>query len=68
MPESKTQAFRRALKLGFKPSQVTKGDKGYYLAPKGVESKAGKSAYVSCRDSGGSAEKCAKIAHTVNKK
>jgi len=66
--ETKSQAKSRAKKLGFKQSSVIKGEKSYFIAPRGVESKAGKKAYAGCRSKGGAKEKCAKISHYVNKK
>jgi hypothetical protein len=69
MPESRKNALRKAKRLGFKPSSVTKASPGrYFIAPKGLTKKGAKGAYASCRDSGGSAEKCARIAWSVEKK
>jgi len=68
MPESKADAKKRAKEKGFKQSQVTKGDDGYYIAPYGVESSAGKKAYASLRSEGKSKEQAAKIAHSVDNK
>lgn len=66
--ETKSQAKDRARLLGFNQSSVVKGDKSYFIAPRGVESKAGKGAYAGCRSQGGSKEKCAKISWSVEKK
>lgn len=69
MPETKKAALARAKKQGFPASSVTKSkDNGYFIAPHGVDTKAGKDTYADCRAKGGSKEKCAKIAHTINKK
>jgi len=66
--ETKSQALMRSKKLGFPQSSIVKGEKGYFIAPRGVESKAGKGAYAGCRSQGGSKEKCAKISWYVEKK
>ena len=68
MPETKQRAKTRAKKLGISTSNVVKGRSGYYIAPAGVTTTAGKKAYADCRSSGGSKEKCARISHSVNKK
>jgi len=66
MPESKKGALKRAKKLGFKKSQVVKGKKGYFIAPRGVTSRAGKKAYADLRSEGTGKAKAARIAHYVD--
>lgn len=69
MPESKKKATARAKRLGFPKSNVVKAKKGsYFIAPKGVTTKARKSAYAKSRASGKSKASSAKIAHFVNKR
>lgn len=68
MPESKSKARARAKRLGFSLSQVVKGKKVYFIAPRGIKSKGAKKAYASCRSSGGSKAKCAKISWSIEKK
>jgi hypothetical protein len=69
MPESKSEAKKRARRLGFKQSQVVKAPdtNHYFIAPHGVTSTAGKKAYAGCRDEGGSKGTCAAISHKVDK-
>lgn len=68
MPESREQASARAKRKGFKQSSVTTAKKGgSFIAPHGVESKAGKQAYADNRGKGKSKEEAAKIAHYVEK-
>jgi len=68
MPETKEAIERRAKKEGFEKSSITKGEKGYFLAPHGIMEKGAKEAYSKCRSDGGDAEKCAKIAWSIQKK
>lgn len=69
MPESKKKATARARRLGFPKSNVVKAKKGrYYIAPRGVTTKAGKRAYASNRARGRSKATSARIAHFVNKR
>lgn len=68
MPESKAEALKRAKRLGFPASSVVKGNGGYFIAPHGVTTAAGKRAYAECRAKGGAKEKCARIAHDVDDK
>ena len=68
MPESKRDAEKRAKARGIDKSQVVKSDKGYYIAPQGIKSTAAKKAYAQCRLDGGSKEKCAKIAWSIENK
>ena len=66
MPETKGHALDRAKREGFNKSSVVKSEKGgYFIAPNGIETTAGKKAYANCRADGGSKEDCAKIAWTV---
>jgi len=67
MPQrSKKIALKRAKRLGFPKSSVTKAKKGgYYIAPHGVKSSAGKKAYAESRARGMSKTRSAKIAHHV---
>lgn len=66
--QTREQAEQKARELKMPIKQVVKGVAGYFIAPLGVESKQGKNAYASCRSEGGSKEKCAKIAHSIEKK
>ncbi|PNX49900.1 MAG: hypothetical protein BV457_00235 [Thermoplasmata archaeon M9B1D] len=68
MPETKAKARARAKKLGFPLSNVVKGKKGYYLAPRGIKKSSSKKAYSSCRDSGMSKTRCSKIVWSIEKK
>lgn len=69
MPESKSQAKARAKRGGFPQSSVVKAkDDGYFIAPHGIKSAAAKKAYADCRAKGGSKEKCAKIAWSIEKR
>jgi len=67
---NKTMASAKAeaKKKGFSESSITKGEKGYYLAPHGVTTAAGKKTYANARDKGMSQESAAKISHSVDKK
>ena len=69
MPESKEDARARAKRLGIPLSNVVEAeDGGYFIAPQGLTTKAAKEAYAECRADGGSKEKCARIAWTVEEK
>lgn len=68
MPESKSHALKRAKRLKFPKSSVTKGRRGYFIAPRGVSSRAGKRTYAGLRSRGASKAKAARIAHYVNRK
>ena len=69
MPETKAEARKRAKKLGFPQSSVVKSeDDGYFIAPHGITMAGAKKAYADCRASGGSKEKCAKIAWDIQNK
>ena len=68
MPENKQHALARAKKLGFPAGQVVKGNKGYYIAPRGVTSSGGKKAYAELRSKGVNKASAAKVAHYVQKK
>lgn len=66
--ETKSAALSRAKKHGFNKSSVVKGNEGYFIAPHGVKTKAGKKAYASCRETSSDKTKCAKISWSVEKK
>lgn len=66
MPETKSEAMKRAKKEGFSVSSVIQSDDGgYFIAPHGIELSAAKKAYANCRADGGDKEKCAKIAWSI---
>jgi len=67
MPESKSQARARAQKRHIPVSQVVKGKSGYYIAPRGMESRAGKKTYAMLRSSGHGKKYSAKVAWSVAK-
>jgi len=71
MPQSKAKAKARAKRLHIPVSHVVKatgGKGGYYIAPRGVDSSAGKHAYAEARSRGKSKGYSARVAHTVEKK
>ena len=68
MPETKQKATARAKRLGFSKSQVTKGKRGYYIAPKGIRTSTGKKTYAGLRSKGTSKARAAKIAWTTERK
>lgn len=69
MPQTKKGAIKRAKRLGFPKSSVTKAKRGkYYIAPRGVRTSAGKKAYASARQRGYSKASAARISHFVNKR
>ena len=65
--KSKKSAEQAAKKAGISKSNVTKSDKGYFIAPAGVKSSAAKKAYASNRAKGKSKEYSAKVAWTIEK-
>lgn len=67
MPESKAKATARAKRLGFPASNVVKGSKGYFIAPRGLKTERAKKAYAALRSQGKSKEFSAKIAHSVDR-
>ena len=67
MPETKAKAIARAKALGMPKSQVVKGEKGYFIAPAGVEKAKAKRAYAGCREKGGEKGVCAAVAYKVQK-
>lgn len=67
MPETLLHIKARAKQLGYPLSQIVKGKNGYYLAPLGVESQKAKNFYAECRSRGDSKEKCARLAHYIDK-
>jgi hypothetical protein len=56
--------------VGIPASNVVHSPKGrgYYIAPRGVNSGKGKRAYAGCRAGGGKAGTCAAVAHRVNRR
>jgi len=68
MPESHREAIARARELGIPVSHVVHGEDGYYIAPHGVDTHAGKQTYAHCREEGGAKDKCARIAHSIDDK
>lgn len=70
-PESEEDARARARRLGFPQSQVvqaTVGDKGWYIAPRGITKQSAKLAYANARATGRDKETAAKIAWAVQQK
>lgn len=67
MPETRTEALRRAKRAGFPASNVVKGSRGYYIAPRGLKTQRAKRAYAELRSHGRSKSSAAKIAHSVDK-
>lgn len=69
MPESRAEAEKRAERLGFPKSHVIclEGDNECFIAPKGIETEAGRKAYAEARAKRKSKEYSARIAHTVDK-
>lgn len=69
MPESRSDAARRAARLGFPKSSVVKAKTGdYFIAPRGVTSAKAKRAYADCRAGGGQAGTCAAVSHNLQKR
>jgi len=70
MPETRTNALKRAKAHGFPKSAVVKapGTKHYFIAPHGVTTSKAKRAYAGCREGGGSQSTCAAVSHNVQKK
>lgn len=69
LPETKSEARKRAKAEGFPMSSVVQSDDGgWFIAPHGITSSAAKEAYANCRADGGDKEKCAKIAWSVQEK
>lgn len=69
MPQTKRVALKRAKRLGFPKSSVTKSKRGrYYLSPRGVTTSAGKKAYAAARERGYSKASAARISHFVHKR
>ena len=66
MPETKQHASSRAKRLGFPLSNVIKGEKSYFIAPRGLKTQIAKRAYASLRSEGASKSKAAKIAHSID--
>ena len=68
MPHARREdAEREARTKGIDVSQVVKSDKGYYIAPQGLETTSAKMAYAKCRADGNGAEYCAKVAWNIEK-
>ena len=63
--KNREDAEKEAKRLGINTSQVVKSDKGYFIAPQGLETRSAKMAYAKCRADGGDKEKCAKIAWNI---
>lgn len=66
MPESKAQVLKRAKRAGFPSSNVVKGSRGYFIAPKGLKTRRAKHTYAALRSEGRSKSSAAKIAHSVD--
>jgi len=65
--ENREQAEQRAQETGINKEQVTKSDKGYFIAPQGIKSNTAKKIYAKCRADGKDKEYCAKVAWSVEK-
>ena len=70
MPETKSGATARAMRLGFPRSAVVRASSGgaYFIAPRGVTNIHAKHAYADCRAGGGPKGTCAAVAHGVQKR
>ena len=70
MPESMTRIRERAKSLNYPTSQITKNPNGsgYYLAPRGMRTKAGKTTYAKNRSEGKSQASSARIAWKSEKR
>jgi hypothetical protein len=66
--ENKRDAQERAKRVGIDKEQVTKSDKGYFIAPQGMNSEVAKKVYADNRAKGMSKETAAKIAWFVQKR
>ena len=68
MPETRTEAERRAQRLGFPKSHVycLEKDSICFIVPHGIETAAGRKAYAESRAAGRSKECAAKVAHKVD--
>lgn len=67
MPESREDALARAKREGFPEENLVKGEKGWYIAPRGITTEAGRSTYANCRDRNDyDIGSCAAIAHKVD--
>ena len=65
MSESKVHAQARAKKLHIPLSNVIKGKRGYYIAPRGINTRGAKKAYAAARSAGHDKEYSAKVAWSV---
>lgn len=69
MPESRSAARARAIRVGIPVGQVIKAKKGgYFIAPAGVTKPKAKRAYAECRSGGGEKGTCAAVAWGVQKR
>lgn len=66
--KNKKDAEKKALEVGIDPSQVTKSEAGYFIAPQGMDSMIAKKVYADNRAKGMSKETAAKIAWAVQKR
>lgn len=68
MPETKSEALKRAKAGGFKKSDVVKSKDGkYFISPKGLKKEKSKKLYADLRAAGNSKEKSAKITWAAEK-
>ena len=63
--KTREDAEKEARRLGINISQIVKSDKGYFIAPQGLNTRSAKMAYAKCRADGKSSEYCAKIAWLI---
>jgi len=69
MPETRSQALRRARELGFPKSTVVQAKNGdWFIAPQGIKSQGAKVAYANCRLTTSDKAKCASIAWSIENK
>lgn len=68
MPETRSEAEKRAKRLGFPISHVIclEDNDVCFIVPYGIKTTAGRVAYAKARASGKSKEYSAKIAHSVD--
>lgn len=66
--EKRTDAEKQARESNIDTTQVTKSDKGYFIAPQGIKSETAKKVYAQCRADGKDKEYCARVAWSLENK
>ena len=67
--ETRANALARAKREGFNISSIVKSSRGgYFIAPHGIKTHAGKQAYAELRAKGNGKEKSARIAWSIEHK